>query len=200
MKKLATLVVCLAISQAPRGRAGDLAAARGAEAKAALDSFKTDHSWQSLDRAATAARRIPQEREKQTWPNVRENKLVLLLEILKAADGATDPKFDPNDWPVRFVLPPAGWKPSRGYFNAVPPEDIKDPKLRIEYERAIAANEQKRAYHSQQSQFLVIRDSSMRYIRGYLKHAFSEKDRAEVERIVGKVLLESHLSISILEK
>jgi hypothetical protein len=69
----------------------------------------------------------------------RKKDVEIRLHGWKRLIDAIDPKWDPNDKPFTNVLPPIGTTISAGGS----PEDIKDPKLRAEYEVAIEKNRQK---------------------------------------------------------
>ncbi len=64
------------------------------------------------------------------------------MAILSRIDAARDPRFNPDDPPVTRVAPP---KVPGGpaYLPGVDPKQVRDPKVRAEYERAIEENRQK---------------------------------------------------------
>jgi hypothetical protein len=83
------------------------------------------------------------------WTQERREKTVLWLHAWQRLEREIDPGFDPNDRRNRGVLrvsPPD----ETGLRPGSPPEAIKDPKLRAEYEKAIAENEAKRRRNNQQ--------------------------------------------------
>jgi hypothetical protein len=78
-------------------------------------------------------------KEDPRWNEWRRKKLDLWLKALDKMDRITDPHFDPNNAPSRNVAPPG----VMGLRAGVSPDSIKDPNLRLEYERAIKQNAEK---------------------------------------------------------
>lgn len=76
----------------------------------------------------------PEDRRK-----AREARLRLHLAVLRTIAQMTDPAFDPKDVPSLNVAAPPGASISAG----ASPSAIKDPKMRRQYEEAIARNEEK---------------------------------------------------------
>jgi len=82
------------------------------------------------------------------WAELRKRLATLQLVGWQRIEKTIDESWNPDDWPVLNVLPPSGVEGPPG----MDPEDIKDPKLRAEYEAAIEANNQKIARYSLQYQ------------------------------------------------
>lgn len=80
------------------------------------------------------------------WRRAREARLRLHLVMLRTVAKMMDPAFDPKDVPFLNVAPPPGASISAG----ASPSAIKDPKMRREYEKAIAKNDEKAKYYSMQ--------------------------------------------------
>jgi hypothetical protein len=77
--------------------------------------------------------------DEATWKTLRKQKAELWLAARRRVESAVDPKFDFDDRAeLNVPTPPGSREP-----NGVSPEFIKDPKLRAEYERAIAENSAK---------------------------------------------------------
>ncbi len=76
----------------------------------------------------------------------REKDVEIRLHAWERLTDAIDPKWDPNDVPLLNVVPPA----ASGLPSGIAPEDVKDPKLRAEYEAAIEKNRQKAQEYNEQ--------------------------------------------------
>lgn len=70
---------------------------------------------------------------------VRDAKFQLMLAALQKANAVDDKSFDPNDVPMANMAPPRG-SDGRLYDSGISPESIKDPAVREEYKRMLAAN------------------------------------------------------------
>jgi hypothetical protein len=80
------------------------------------------------------------------WRTLRKQKAQLWLEAWHRVTQSTDPKFDFDDLPLLHVPTPA----DTGLPSGVSPANIVDPRLRAEYEDAIARNNAKiRKYKEQ---------------------------------------------------
>lgn len=85
---------------------------------------------------------LAEEQNPKTRSKLRKNTLSLWLGLLQILDDHLDAKFDPEDGPELLVEPPA--IPGGVILRpGADPAKIKDPTLRAQYERAIAANRAK---------------------------------------------------------
>jgi hypothetical protein len=82
------------------------------------------------------------------WVQQRIQDVNARLHASRRLVDAIDPNWDPNDLPQINISPPAGVLGGRAGMS---PEDIKDLKLRAEYEAAIEANRQKAERYREQS-------------------------------------------------
>ena len=80
----------------------------------------------------------------------RKKDVQIRLHAWKRLIDAIDPNWDPNDKPVRNVVPPT----ETGLPSGVTPEAIKDSKLRAEYIQAIDKNRKKAEKYLKQSKLL----------------------------------------------
>jgi hypothetical protein len=81
-----------------------------------------------------------------TWQHVRFRKATLWLDTWRHLSESRDPNFDPSDVPLINIAPP----PESGLPSGVSSEDVKDPKLRAEYERRLASNRAKAVHFKEQ--------------------------------------------------
>jgi hypothetical protein len=136
------------------------------------------------------------------WTEGRREKALLWLQAWQRLEKEFDPSFDLNDRrnrPSMTIAPPL----ESNLPSGVAPEAIKDPKVRAEYEKAIAENEAKKirvnkqiALHSGQKPFIQNAEKNLvkmysqapydtNELKAYLNTYVS--DRSERERIVDEV-------------
>jgi len=84
--------------------------------------------------------------DEATWKSLRLRKARLFLEARRQLAGKVDPNFNFDDRPEVNVKTP----PNSGMPNGISAESIKDPKLRSEYESAIARNSAKAQRYNDQ--------------------------------------------------
>jgi hypothetical protein len=84
--------------------------------------------------------------DETTWKSLRLRKAQLFLEARRRLADSIDPNFDFDDRPELNVKTP----PKSGVPSGISPESIKDPKLRSEYESAIARNSAKAQRYNDQ--------------------------------------------------
>ena len=132
------------------------------------------------------------------WRSLREQKARLWLATRRRVAGSVDPAFDINDFPLLNVPAPAGSRMPAGS----PPESIKDPKLRAEYDAAIAANSVKAQHYNEQ--YWLKRNAPRFYeeTERYLENAYSRPpvDLAQLERLLSQYIDDNGLREKILEK
>jgi len=164
-----------------------LAAARDLVAK-----FEQDPARELLSEAHEALEEIDLGHEHATDRQVmRLETLHAWLHLLDVLDRSIDQNFDPNDRPRRFVPSPTfpgGIEPKGG---VVDPASISDPKVRADYEKAIAANKARttRYYLQYEVRTLAGIDSAIdpRYsvpveAKGFIRHWYgaSTADKTEL--------------------
>jgi hypothetical protein len=89
---------------------------------------------------------MPSAPKGEEWAQQRTADLKLWFQAWKRVHDAIDPRWNPNDLPQANVAPP----PAAQMPAGVVPEAIKNPRLRAEYEAAIAANQRKAERYNQQ--------------------------------------------------
>lgn len=114
------------------------------EAQAHAKEFENQLDPELLKQAYLALENVllPEENDPKISGQLRTDSLHLWLYLIQLIDHYLDPNFNPNDVPEQLVQPPPT---SEGvvYRPGVDPALIDDPKMRIQYEKAIAANEAK---------------------------------------------------------
>ncbi len=85
----------------------------------------------------------------EEWSRERSNRARYWFHAWQRLEAEIDRGFDFNQRPLLHVMPPAGANP---HIPGISPAAIKDPKLRAEYEAAIAANNQKIENYNKQHQ------------------------------------------------
>ena len=109
--------------------------------------------------------------------------LLLLLRI----DAAADPRFDPNDPPLTKVAPPdVPGQPS--YAPGIDPKLISDPKVRADYEKALAENRRKteasQRHWELQAIDVEVSDGAKRFVNRF--YTSSPADQNELRETVVK--------------
>jgi hypothetical protein len=133
------------------------------------------------------------------WIKERGAKTRLWLHALQRLEKETDRNFNFNDHPVLNVAPPQ----ETGLPAGVAPEAIKEPKLRAQYQAAIAANAKKAREYDRQYMLRHIREVFFPKAEQYLVSAYTKPpydldelrvylneylaDAASKERIVNEV-------------
>ena len=118
------------------------------EARAHVKEFEAELEPERLREAHMALEHVilTQETDPKTRGQLRTDSLSLWLHILQLLDRFLDPKFNPEDLPLTLVQPPL----TSGDIVLRPGADsalIDDPKVRADYEKAIAANRAKAEYY-----------------------------------------------------
>jgi hypothetical protein len=131
------------------------------------------------------------------WEKLRAEKARLWLETWKQIAGSINSKFNFNDLPMLNVAPPAG----TGLPAGVAPEAIKDPKLRAEYEQAIAANASKTRIYSDQLWLRQTAPSFYKEAENYLVNAYKKapSDLPQLEQLVSVYVSDEQARRRILE-
>jgi hypothetical protein len=108
-----------------------------------------------------------------------------------------DPNFDFTDRPVLHVPTP----PGTGLPSGVAPNAITDPKLRSEYEMAIARNRAKTQRYNEQSWLKLNAEAFFRTAERYLLNAYSRspKDPYELERLLKEYMIDPRVVERLLD-
>ncbi|MGC1485326.1 MAG: hypothetical protein WA789_16155 [Candidatus Acidiferrum sp.] len=135
--------------------------------------------------------------DEATWKNLRLQKAQLLLEAWRQLTDSVDTNFNFDDRPELNVPAPAGSNVPSG----ISPEAIKDPKLRSEYEGAIARNSAKARRYNEQ--YWLKRNAPRFYqaAEKYLITAYSRPptDLAQLERLLSQYIQEPSTRRRILD-
>jgi len=113
--------------------------------------------------------------------------------ILVRIDAVKDPDFDPNDPPVTKVSPRAipGAHP---YMPGVPPEMVRDPQIRAEYEQAIKQNNEKirkaKFYWQLKALDIEVSEGARRFVKRF--YTPSTPDQKELRIAMEKAGLNTH--------
>jgi len=136
--------------------------------------------------------------DETSWRSLREQKTELWLAARRRVAKSVDPTFDLEDRPFLNVPTPAG----SGARAGSSPESIKDPKLRAEYQIAVAQNSAKAQRYN--DQYWLKRNAPHFYeeTERYLVNAYSRApaDLAQVERLLSQYGDDSALRGRILEE
>lgn len=115
------------------------------------------------------ARAIPDNPESKEWrDSIKLDKLKALVLSLNAIQASLIPNFNLGDKPTRNVAPP----PNSGIDSGGSPDDIMDPKLRVQYLAAIAANNAKVERLREENDLVHAKESCLAYLKAYIESYF----------------------------
>jgi len=119
------------------------------------------------------------------------------LHLVHRIEKAKEPDFNPDDAGVLNVVPPNGSGDS-----GVDPAAIKDPKLRAEYEQAIARNNAKIRYYNEQSGLrrdepYILRDAT-KYI--VLTYSLAPDKVADLQKLLNDYQISETVRKSIVSR
>jgi hypothetical protein len=137
-----------------------------------------------------------------SWKKLREQKARLWLSTRRRIAESIDPAFDFSDRPFLNVAPP----PQSAVPAGISPEAVKDPKLRAEYEAAIARNSAKAWRFNKQ--YWLKRNAPRFYeeTERYLVNAYSRPptDSSQLEQLLSQYIeddtLRSRISKEVAER
>jgi hypothetical protein len=140
----------------------------------------------------------PSKIDETAWKSLRQEKARFWLETWRLLSETRDLKFDPQDVPMINVAPP----PGAGVPAGGSPTDIKDPKLRAEYERAIARNRAKIERFNEQHYVRTTADRFYEEAQRYLVNAYSRtpSDPLELERLLAEYIGDEAARNRVLEE
>ena len=107
-----------------------------------LAAFAGNRDIQLLRDAEETLEAIDVSREHNTPKRLllRQRTLEVWLQVAAQIDRNLDPSFDPNDVPMESMVPP----PSDGVsLSSNAPDNIKDPQVRAQFQRAVDENTRK---------------------------------------------------------
>jgi len=123
---------------------------------------------------------IRDRREDQQFSQERRKDAEVRVHAWRRLEKAIDPNWDPNDFPVINIVPPA----ATGLPSGVAPQAIEDPALRAEYEAAIEKNRQKAERYNMQHQLRNWLKVYPKTAEEYLIQAYSMPPQA-IEELSG---------------
>jgi len=129
------------------------------------------------------------------WRRARGARLRLHLVLLHTVAKMMDLAFDPKDVPSMNVAPPPGASISAG----ADPSEIKDPKMRREYEEAIAKNAAKAQYYRMQHELRKFDKVWFAKTVTFISNNYSgnAKDAAEIGTAVDELVSDSDRRITL---
>lgn len=133
----------------------------------------------------------------EEWSRQRSARTQLWLDAWKRLQEGIDDKWDPNDLPLINVSPPL----EAGLPAGVAPEHIKDPKIRAEYEAAIAKNRQKAEKYNQQYKLRRLKEWFLPMAEEYIIGAYSRRpfNYSELKGYIEKYVAQKDRSMRILD-
>lgn len=117
---------------------------------------------------------ITQKTDSIAWKEQRRAKLELWLKALGKLGRMMDPKFDPNDMPLKNVAPSSS---SIAYDSGIAPSAIKDQKVRAEYEQAIRLNAEKAERYGFQKKLRKLDKDWSSKVNAYIKSQYTSDDQ-----------------------
>jgi hypothetical protein len=136
--------------------------------------------------------------DETSWRSLREQKAELWLVARRRVAKSTDSTFDFEDRPFLNVPTPA----RSGARAGSSPDSIKDPKLRAEYETAIAQNSAKIQRYNDQYWLKRNAPDFYKNVERYLVDAYSRPpaDSAQLERLLSQYVDDNGVRTRILEE
>ncbi|MEP6901790.1 MAG: hypothetical protein ABJA66_08575 [Actinomycetota bacterium] len=161
------------------------------EAQTRVKEFETEMEAERLREASMALENVnlAQEYDSKTRSRLRKDCLYLWLTLLQLLDQHIDPKFNADDLPTNLVQPPSL---SNGVVlrPGADPAKIDDPKLRAEYEKAIAENRAKAENYRLQTQLRRLNESIPPKAEEFIRNSYSSaaSDQEELKTAIEKII------------
>jgi hypothetical protein len=135
--------------------------------------------------------------DETAWKTLRQQKAELWLAARRRVQSSVDPAFNFNEPIFLNVAPPA----ASGLPAGISPESVRDPKLRAEYEHAIAENSAKTRRFNDQYWLKKNAADFYQNVERYLVNAYSRSpnDLAELERLLSQYIEDNDVRVRILE-
>lgn len=131
------------------------------------------------------------------WSKQRSRITKSWLSAWQRLEKEIDKNFDFNDLPERNIAPPL----STGLPSGIAPEDVEDPKLRAEYEAALAKNKQKAQNYSRQVKLRELDKLFSPRVEQYIISAYSKPpfDLEELKQYLDEYVTDKERSARILD-
>ena len=135
--------------------------------------------------------------ESADWRRLRLEKARWWLAAWRRVTESTDPKFDFSDFPLLNVAPPR----ATGLPSGIPPQAIRDLKLRSEYEQAVEQNNVRARKYDEQFWIKQNGQALLKSAERYLKKAYSRTpdDIPELMRLLETYITDDQLRKRIVE-
>lgn len=134
--------------------------------------------------------------DKEKWAAKRREYAIKWMQVYQRLDAAQDKKFDFSDEPFFNVPPPSP------YRTRISPSAIKEPKLRSEYELALARNEKKAKAYSEQLKLRELRELLLSRLVPFLTNAYSRSPEniTELSQELNKFVQDGDLRDAIIAR
>jgi hypothetical protein len=159
------------------------------EAQTFADKFEASREPDWLEKAHGALEDVVwnAERDLKARAEIRLRELDIRLRLVDLLDRHIDPAFDENDTPRKLIDPPALSDRTQGSLRpGASPSLLSDPKLRSEYEQAIAANRAKIKRYEFQLDLRFLDQSIRPRAHKFVASAYktTPEDRDEVKKAI----------------
>jgi len=136
-------------------------------------------------------------RTDEQWASHRRKGVKRFFHAWQRLENAIDPTWEPDDVPKINIDLPKG-VPG---FPGMPPEMIKDPVLRAEYEQAIKKNREKIKIRNEQLKLRNIKKRYFRIVEKYLVSTYSipPYDNEELEEYLNKYITDEKTRAQIVD-
>jgi hypothetical protein len=136
--------------------------------------------------------------DEATWGPLRLRKAELFLEVRRRLIASTDSTFDFGDRPYLNVPAP----PNSGVPSGSSPQSIKDPKLRAEYESAVARNSTKARQYNDQYWIKTNAPSFYKEVERYLVDAYARppSSLSELQQLLLKYVSDESVRARVLQE
>jgi hypothetical protein len=114
----------------------------------------------------------------------RAEKLYWQLAVFNAIDSKLKPDFDFEDPPVLNVAPP----PESGLPAGVDPASVKDPGIRAQFEKEIAANRIKKSAYELQWNLRKIDRANLDAFRRHLSMHYTKAFKKVVDSVIDETI------------
>jgi hypothetical protein len=133
----------------------------------------------------------------EEWATKRKGEAERWMIVWDRMEAAIDPKWDKNDLPVRNVSPPREAHLPAG----VSPDDIKDPALRAEYEKAIEENNKKIKHGNEQMRLRKLKEQFARSLVLYFAGTYSvtPHNDSELESLLAQHVKDEKVKKAVLD-
>ncbi len=160
-------------------------------AQARAKEFEAEREPERLREAYMALENVilAQEHDPKTRGQLRTDSLSLWLHLLQLLDRFLDPNFNPEDVPEKLVQPP----PTSGGIVLRPGADpalIDDPKVRAEYEKAIAANRAKADHYRLQINLRRLEERIPPRAEAFIRNSYTSApgDQEELQTAIDGIM------------